>query len=232
MTSTLEAPTTLEPRASLDGWPPEEDRPIIRKLRLEVRQALGRLSGDDERGDPARVRQLIRECIEAHQRRAFSTTNTPRLIDAQAAERALVADFLGFGVLERYLQAPWVEEIGIVGPGRDWVWLIDGTKRPIDEIMCEDEADLFRACSGAWSAAWADRLPAARRWWMPPWTTARDCTLCSAAPLAVSPEWEPRSTSGSSPIASARWQRWSSATCSHGRRPTTCQAASRPTATS
>lgn len=142
MTSTVDPPTTHEPRAGLDGWPPEEDRPTIRKLRLEVRQALGRLSGDDERGDPARVRQLIRECIEAHQRRAFSTTNTPRLIDAQAAERALVADFLGFGALERYVQAPNVEEIGMVGPGRDWLWMTDGTKRPITEIVCEDEAEL------------------------------------------------------------------------------------------
>src|SRR5947209_15668398 len=123
MTTTLEPPTMPEPRTSLDGWPPDEDRPVIRKLRLEVRQALGRLTGDDERGDPARVRQLIRECIDAHQRRAFSTTNTPRLIDAQAAERALIADFLGFGVLERYLQAPTVEEIAIVGPGRDSVWM-------------------------------------------------------------------------------------------------------------
>jgi len=142
MTITLEPSTTTGPRASLDGWPPEEDRPIIRRLRLEVREALGRLSGDDEGSDPARVRRLIRECIEAHQRRAFSTTNTPRLIDAQAAERALVADFLGFGALERYLQAPNVEEIGMVGPGRDWAWLTDGTKRPIDEIVCEDEAEL------------------------------------------------------------------------------------------
>jgi pilus assembly protein CpaF len=142
MSVTLESPTLLERRAGLDGWPPEEDRPVIRRLRLEVRQALGRLSGDDERTDPARVRQLIRECIEAHQRRAFSTTNTPRLIDAHAAERALVADFLGFGALERYMQAPNVEEIGMVGPGRDWLWMTDGTKRPIDEIVCEEEAEL------------------------------------------------------------------------------------------
>jgi pilus assembly protein CpaF len=142
MTVTFAPPTTLEPRVRMDGWPPDEDRPVIRRLRPEVRQALGRLSGDDERGDPARVRQLIRECIDAHQRRAFSTTNTPRLIDAQAAERALVADFLGFGVLERYLRAVNVEEIGIVGPGGDWLWMTDGTKRPIDEIVCEDEADL------------------------------------------------------------------------------------------
>jgi pilus assembly protein CpaF len=142
MTASLAPPTTLEPGVRMDGWPPEEDNPVIRRLRPEVRQALGRLSGDDERGDPARVRQLIRECIDAHQRRAFSTTNTPRLIDAQAAERALVADFLGFGVLERYLRAANVEEIGIVGPGGDWLWMTDGTKRPTDEIVCEDEADL------------------------------------------------------------------------------------------
>ena len=111
----------IEPLTSLGGGPPEEDRLLIRALRVEVRQALARLNADDESNDPARVRQVIRDCIEAHQRRAFSTTNTPRLIDPHAAEQALVADFLGFGALERYLRASRVEEIGIVGPGRDWV---------------------------------------------------------------------------------------------------------------
>jgi pilus assembly protein CpaF len=134
--------TTVEPPTRLGGGPPEEDRPTIRALRLEVRQALAHLNAEDEGNDPARVRQVICERIEAHQRRAFSTTNTPRLIEAQAAEQVLVADFLGFGALERYLQAPTVEEIGIVGPGRDWVWLTDGTKQQLEEIVCEDEAEL------------------------------------------------------------------------------------------
>ncbi len=132
----------IEPLTSLGGGPPEEDRLLIRALRVEVRQALARLNADDEGNDPARVRQVIRDCIEAHQRRAFSTTNTPRLIDPQAAEQALVADFLGFGALERYLRASNVEEIGIVGPGRDWLWLTDGTKQQLDEIVFEDEAEL------------------------------------------------------------------------------------------
>jgi len=132
----------LAPLTSLGGGPPEEDRLLIRALRVEVRQALARLNADDEGNDPARVRQVIRDCIEAHQRRAFSTTNTPRLIDPHAAEQALVADFLGFGALERYLRASRVEEIGIVGPGRDWLWLTDGTKQQLDEIVFEDEAEL------------------------------------------------------------------------------------------
>ena len=132
----------IEPLTSLGGGPPEEDRLLIRALRVEVRQALARLNADDEGNDPARVRQVIRDCIEAHQRRAFSTTNTPRLIDPHAAEQALVADFLGFGALERYLRASRVEEIGIVGPGRDWLWLTDGTKQQLDEIVFEDEAEL------------------------------------------------------------------------------------------
>jgi len=132
----------IEPLISLGGGPPEEDRLLIRALRVEVRQALARLNADDESNDPARVRQVIRDCIEAHQRRAFSTTNTPRLIDPHAAEQALVADFLGFGALERYLRASRVEEIGIVGPGRDWLWLTAGTKQQLDAIVFEDEAEL------------------------------------------------------------------------------------------
>ena len=134
--------TTIDPPTTLDAGPPEEDRPIIRALRIQVRQALARLSADDEQNDPARIRQLIRDCIDNHQRRAFSTTNTPRLVDAPAAERALVDDFLGFGALERYLQSPMVEEIGIVGPGGGQLWLADGTRRRIREIFCEDEAEL------------------------------------------------------------------------------------------
>ena len=81
--------TTIDPPTTLDVGPPEEDRPLIRALRIQVRQALARLSADDEQNDPARIRQLIRDCIDNHQRRAFSTTNTPRLVDAPAAERAL-----------------------------------------------------------------------------------------------------------------------------------------------
>jgi pilus assembly protein CpaF len=134
--------TTIDPPTTLDAGPPEEDRPLIRTLRIQVRQALARLSADDEQNDPARIRQLIRDCIDLHQRRAFSTTNTPRLVDAPAAERALIDDFLGFGVIERYLQSPMVEEIGIVGPGGGQLWLTDGTRRRIREIFCEDEAEL------------------------------------------------------------------------------------------
>ncbi len=165
MTITFAPPTMPEPGVSMDGWPAEEDRPVIRRLRLEVRQAIGRLSGDDEQGEPARVRQLIRACVDAHQRRAFATTNTPRLIDAQAAERALVADFLGFGVLERYLQAPDVEEIGMVGPGRDWLFMTDGSKRPIDVIVCEDEADLVdlvRRVASSLGRSFTSRTPVLR----------------------------------------------------------------------
>lgn len=133
---------TVEPPSSVAGGVSDEDRPIIRALKAEVRQALARLDADDERNDPARIRQVIHSCVEGHQRRAFSTTNTPALVDARAAEQLLIADFLGFGVLERYLQAPFVEEIGVVGPSGGWLWLTDGTKHQIPEIVCDDEAEL------------------------------------------------------------------------------------------
>jgi pilus assembly protein CpaF len=135
---------------------------MIRRLRLEVRQSLGLLGSDDDHSDLSRVRQLIRDCIESHQRRAFSTTNTPRLIDARAAERALVADFLGLGVLDRYVQAANVEEIGMVGPGQGWLWMTDGTKRPIQEIVWESEAlmvELIRRVGGTLGRSFTSRSP-------------------------------------------------------------------------
>ncbi len=41
MSVILAPPITPERGVSTDGWPPEEDRPLIRRLRLEVRQVLG-----------------------------------------------------------------------------------------------------------------------------------------------------------------------------------------------
>ena len=162
MTATLEPDASREVPASLDGWPPEADQPIVRRLRHDVRQALSRLSGDEEHSDPARVRQLIRDYIETYQRRAFSTTNTPRLIVARAAERALIADFLGLGILERYMQAADVEEIGMVGPGQGWQWMTNGTKRPVDEIVWDNEAEmveLIRMVAGRLGRSFTGRSP-------------------------------------------------------------------------
>src|SRR6266851_65565 len=122
---------------------PDEDRPIVRELRQRVRQELARLDDDKQTVDDPRIRQVIREQIESHQRRAFSTTNTPRLVDAAAAERALIADFLGRGPLEPYLEDPRIEEVGVVGPGQDWAWGTDGTKRRIQEVLFDDEGELI-----------------------------------------------------------------------------------------
>ena len=104
----------LAPLTSLGGGPPEEDRLLIRALRVEVRQALARLNADDEGNDPARVRQVIRDCIEAHQRRAFSTTNTPRLIDPHAAEQRVLGTSLRH-VSPKHERRQWPQSY-VVGP--------------------------------------------------------------------------------------------------------------------
>ena len=115
----------------------------------------------------------------------FRPRTRPRLLDTQAAEQALAADFLGFGALERYLRADDVEEVGMVGPGGDWLWMTDGTKRRIDEIVWEDEAEMVRS-SGAWSGSlgrsFTSSLAGGRRHAC---LMARACTRCSGSALAA-----------------------------------------------
>ena len=80
--------------------PDEDDRPIIRRLRAEVRERLAQLDAERPTSLPiesdARIRLVVHEVVDAYQRRALSTTNTPRLADPVAAERELLARRLSF----------------------------------------------------------------------------------------------------------------------------------------
>ena len=100
----------------------DDDTPIVRELRRQVRE---RLAEDDSKSlvfddvqNEARVRLVVHEVVEGYQRRALSSTNIPRLVDVETAERELMSDVLGYGPLQRFMDDPKVEEIGVVGAER------------------------------------------------------------------------------------------------------------------
>lgn len=149
--------TLTVPGAVLDGMPltgvldAEDDRPIIAQLRQVARRDVERLLAEADPDDAAdsaqieaRIRQLVRDQVEGYQARARTTTNTPRLVDPAAAERALLADFLGLGPLQTYLDDPTVEEIAVNGADRVFVWRTNGTKEFVRELLFEDDAEVVR----------------------------------------------------------------------------------------
>src|ERR1051326_3330347 len=128
-----------------DGLEPEEDdRPIIRLLRNQLRERLAQLDAETQSSidleNEARVRLLAHEIVDAHQRVALTTTNTPRLADPEAAEKELVSDQLGAGPLQVYLDDPGVEEIGVNGVDRVWLWTVDGRKVLVQEPLFDSDA--------------------------------------------------------------------------------------------
>jgi pilus assembly protein CpaF len=121
----------------------EDDGPIIRQLAREIRAAIAQL--EDAEGEPlspARIRQLITQHLEQYERRARTTTNTPRLVDPAAAEHALVDELFGAGPLQRFLDDASVEELSFTGPHFGWLWFTDGRKERVQGIVFEDDDEL------------------------------------------------------------------------------------------
>jgi pilus assembly protein CpaF len=142
--------TTFRPTTVVDV--DEDDSPIIRELRKQLRERLAEddansgVSLDDAQND-ARVHLVVHEVVDGYQRRALSSTNIPRLLDPATAERELVSDVLGYGPLQRFMDDPEIEEIGVVGVERTWVWYVDGRKELIQEPLFdydEEIVDLVR----------------------------------------------------------------------------------------
>jgi len=126
--------------------PDEDDRPIIRLLRPQVRERLAQMDADDgqavELENEARVRLVVHEVVDAYQRRALTTTNTPRLAEPQQAEAWLISDQLGAGPLQIYLNDPSVEEIGVNGVERTWLWYVDGRKVLVQEQLFDNDDEI------------------------------------------------------------------------------------------
>jgi pilus assembly protein CpaF len=141
--------TTFRPTTVADF--DEDDTQIIRDLRRQLRERLAEDDADsvafDDAQNEARVHLVVHEVVDGYQRRALSSTNIPRLLDPVTAERELVSDVLGFGPLQRFMDDPEIEEIGVVGVERTWVWYVDGRKELIQEPLFdydEEIVDLVR----------------------------------------------------------------------------------------
>jgi pilus assembly protein CpaF len=85
----------------------------------EVRE-LVRRRGLDPVTEPSMVRQLVEDVVAHYDERSLSGT-LPPLGDSRATARDVFDNVAGFGVLQRYLDDPTVEEIWINEPGRVFV---------------------------------------------------------------------------------------------------------------
>lgn len=124
----------------------ETDRLILRELRERIEADLARLNDGRSVVDEATLHGLIHDQVQAYQRRARDE-NRARLVDPLAAEHELLRERIGAGPLQRYLDDPSVQEIGVVGPERIQLWLTDGSKHLVQGMLFrsnEEIADLVR----------------------------------------------------------------------------------------
>ena len=119
----------------------ETDRLIIRELRQRIEAALARLNDGQAVVDEATLREVVHEQVQAYQRWARED-NRPRLADAVAAEHELVRERVGAGPLQRYLDDPNVQEVGVVGPERTHLWMTDGSKHLVKEFLFRNNAEI------------------------------------------------------------------------------------------
>jgi pilus assembly protein CpaF len=125
---------------ALEG-PDETDRAILRELRQRVEDAVARLNDGQAVIDEATLRETIAAQVQAYQRWARQE-NRARLSDPGAAEHELLRERIGAGPLQRYLDDPLVQEIGVVGPDRSYVWLRDGSKHLLPEILFRTDEEI------------------------------------------------------------------------------------------
>ena len=121
------------------------DREAEGRLRQEVREEVDRLLRERQllsptRQDAERVRAMIRQLIEAHQRSA-ANTNTALLRDPAGVEKRLYDDIFGLGPLQPLLDREDVEEIIVNGPGRVFC-IQNGEKRLVPELTFESDEEL------------------------------------------------------------------------------------------
>jgi Flp pilus assembly CpaF family ATPase len=119
----------------------ETDRAIVRELRQRIRDAVTRLNDGHAVIDEATLRQTIHEQVQAYQRWARQE-NRARLSDPEQSEVELLRERIGAGPLQRYLDHPQVQEVGVVGPDRVHLWMTDGSKHRVPEILFRSDEEI------------------------------------------------------------------------------------------
>jgi Flp pilus assembly CpaF family ATPase len=119
----------------------ETDRTILRELRQRIGEAVARLNDGHAVIDEATLHQTIHEQVQAYQRWARQE-NRARLSDPDLSEQELLRERIGAGPLQRYLDHPQVQEIGVVGPDRVHLWMTDGSKLLIPEILFRSDEEI------------------------------------------------------------------------------------------
>ena len=83
----------------------------------EVRELVRRRGLDPAREGPEGVELLVEEVLDEYEARVASSS-LPRISDRESVRKEIVDRVAGFGVLQRFLDDPTIEEIWINGPGR------------------------------------------------------------------------------------------------------------------
>lgn len=122
------------------------DRTAERELRGQVRDAIKELLTVQQLGtggpvEEARVRALIRERVQAYQRRAVST-NRAALVDEVAMEEWLFNAFLRYGPISALMLEPTCEEILIDGPHKIFA-IRDGVLRLVPDLWWDSDEELL-----------------------------------------------------------------------------------------
>ena len=121
--------------------PDDADRAILRELRQRISEVVARLNEGQAVIDEATLREAIHEQVQAYQHWARQE-NRARLSDPAVAENELLRERIGAGPLQRYLDHPLVQEIGVVGPDRIYVWLSDGSKHLLPDILFRSDEEI------------------------------------------------------------------------------------------
>jgi pilus assembly protein CpaF len=85
----------------------------------EVRDVVRR-EGLDPVADPAAVRRIVDDVVATYDERSLSRP-LPPLGDAQSVVRTVLDSVAGFGLLQRYLDDPTIEEVWINEPGKVFI---------------------------------------------------------------------------------------------------------------
>lgn len=131
-------PTSVEvdaPTAGASRSLPRDDRVTERLLEERVRDVVRRRELDPD-ADPAAVREVVAEVVEAHQQSAGAGRSS-LLADEEGVRRRLVDAVSGLGELQQYLDDPEVEEIWVNSPSH--VFVARGGRSELTPVLLTEQ---------------------------------------------------------------------------------------------